>query len=122
MPTIDVAKQITLNERAWLKAMVDNDAQTMEGLLHKSLQYVHVTEHTSSYDDFMYELSTGFTGSSFWGSTMRQFGDTVLCLHMANYLHLDGPTQSNSQAMHCWVNFDGSWRLVARHATRFLPY
>ena len=121
-PTLDVAKQITENELAWLKAMVDNDAESMLGLLHPSLQYVHVTDHTSTHADFMYELSTGFTGSSFRGTTMRQFGDTVVCLHLANYLHLNGPVQSNSQAMHCWAKIDGAWLLVARHATRFLPY
>lgn len=121
-PSIEVAKQIVLKENAWLKAMVDNDADAMETLLDRTLQYVHVTDHTSTYEDFMYELWTGFTASKFWGTVMRQFGDAVICLHMANYLHTDGPTQSNSQAMHCWVKTDDDWRLVARHATRFLPY
>jgi hypothetical protein len=102
--------------------MVDNDADAMLNLLHPSLQYVHVTDHTSTHADFMHELSTGFTAPSFRGTTMRQFGDTVVTLHLANYLHLNGPDQSNSQAMHCWVKAEGQWRIVSRHATRFLPY
>lgn len=122
-PSLEVAREITEKEIAWLKAMVDNDAATMKTLMHPTLQYVHVTDHTSTFEDFMYELSTGFTDSRFWGSTMRAFGDDVVVnLHLANYLHLDGPVQSNSQAMHCWVRFGNEWKIVSRHATRFLPY
>jgi len=121
-PSFEVAAQISANERRWLKALVADDVAEMEALLDRSLQYVHVTDFTSNYDDFMHEMSTGFTAASFRGTVMRQFGDAVISLHLANYLHTNGPNQSNSQAMHCWVNFDGNWRLVSRHATRFLPY
>jgi hypothetical protein len=121
-PTFEVAKIISKNEAAWCKAMVTNDAATMDPLLHETLQYVHVTDHTSSKADFMYELSTGFTETEFLGTTLRQFGDTVIAVHGAHYRHTGKPDQSRSQAMHCWVKAGDRWVLVSRHSARFLPY
>ncbi|MEY2877905.1 MAG: hypothetical protein RLZZ15_285 [Verrucomicrobiota bacterium] len=121
-PSFEVAKIISKNEAAWCKAMVTNDAATMDPLLHETLQYVHVTDHTSSKADFMYELSTGFTEAEFLGTTLRQFGDTVIAVHGAHYRHTGKPDQSRSQAMHCWVKAGDRWVLVSRHSARFLPY
>ncbi len=121
-PTFAVAKTISKNEAAWTKAMVTNDAATMDPLLQATLQYVHVTDHTSSKADFMHELSTGFTEAEFLGTTLRQFGDTVIAVHNAHDRHTGKPDQSRSQAMHCWVKAGERWVLVARHSARFLPY
>ena len=121
-PPLEVAKVISANEAAWCKAMVDNDAAVMERLMNDSLHYVHVTDHTSTKADFMHELSTGFVETDFKGTTLRQFGNTVIALHNAHYWHTDKPDQSRSQAMHCWVKFGDQWRIVSRHSARFLPY
>ncbi len=121
-PPLEVAKVISANEAAWCQAMVDNDAAVMDRLMNDSLHYVHVTDHTSSKADFMHELSTGFVETDFKGTTLRQFGNTVIALHNAHYWHTDKPDQSRSQAMHCWVRFGDQWRIVSRHSARFLPY
>jgi ketosteroid isomerase-like protein len=121
-PSLEIAKIISANEAAWTKAMVENNAAVMETLMNDSLQYVHVTDHTSTKQDFMYELSTGFTETDFKGTTLRQFGNTVIALHNAHYRHTDKPDQSRSQAMHCWVKFGDKWQIVSRHSARFLPY
>lgn len=121
-PSLEVAKIISANEAAWTKAMVDNDPAVMDSLMNDSLQYVHVTDHTSTKKDFMHELSTGFTETDFKGTTLRQFGNTVIALHNAHYRHTDKPDQSRSQAMHCWVRVEGKWQIVSRHSARFLPY
>ena len=121
-PSLEVAKIISKNEASWTKAMVDNDAEVMKGLMNKDLQYVHVTDFTSTYEMFMHELSTGFDATDFVGTTLRQFGNTVIALHNAHYKHTNTPDQSRSQAMHCWVKFDDGWKIVSRHSARFLPY
>lgn len=121
-PTADVAKTINDNEAAWVKAMVDTDRDVMEGLMGDSLQYIHVTAHTSTRADFMNELMGGFTETDFRGTTLRQFGNTVIALHNAHYRHVDEPDQSRSQAMHAWVKDGDKWVIVARHSARFEPY
>lgn len=121
-PTLEVAKIIAANEAAWCKAMVDDDAAVMERLMNDSLHYVHVTDHTSYKKDFMHELSTGFIETDFKGTTLRQFGNTVIALHNAHYWHTDKADQSRSQAMHCWVKIGDQWQIVSRHSARFLPY
>ena len=121
-PSLEVARTIAANEVAWCKAMVDNDAAVMEELMNDSLHYVHVTDHTSYKHNFMHELSTGFIETDFKGTTLRQFGNTVIALHNAHYWHTDMPDQSRSQAMHCWVKFGDKWQIVSRHSARFLPY
>lgn len=122
-PSLEVARIIAENEAAWTRSMVENTGEIMDELMHESLQYVHVTDHTSYKKDFMHEQSTGFTETDFLGTTMRQFGNTVICLHNAHYRHTGQADQSRSQAMHCWVRFDdGKWRIVSRHSARFLPY
>ncbi len=121
-PSDEISATILSNEASWQKAMVDNDAQTMDRLLCDSLQYVHVTDHTSTKPDFMYELSTGFDETDFVDTTLRQYGNTVIALHNAHYKHTGKPDQSRSQAMHCWVKFGDEWKIVSRHSARFLPY
>ena len=122
-PTPDVEKIIRDNEAAWVQAMIDTDRETMEGLVGPSLNYVHVTDHTSTREDFMEELMGGFTETDFQETTLRQFGNTVIALHNAHYRHVNEPDQSRSQAMHAWAKQpDGRWMLVARHSARFLPY
>lgn len=121
-PTFEVAKIIAENEKKWTKAMVDNDAETMDPLMYDDLQYVHVTDFTSTKKMFMHELSTGFSETDFKGTTMRQFGNTVIALHNAHYWHTGLADQSRSQAMHCWVKFGDQWKIVSRHSARFLPY
>ncbi len=123
VPSLDVAKIIARNEVAWQKSMVENTGEIMDDLMYESLQYVHVTDHTSTKKDFMYEQSTGFEEVDFLGTTMRQFGNTVITLNNAHYRHTGWHDQSRSQCMHCWVKFDDDkWRMVSRHSTRFLPY
>lgn len=121
-PSLEVARIIAANEVAWCKAMVDDDPEVMERLMNDSLHYVHVTDHTSYKKDFMHELSTGFVETDFKGTTLRQFGNTVIALHNAHYWHTDMPDQSRSQAMHCWVKIGDKWQIVSRHSARFLPY
>lgn len=121
-PSLEVARVIAANEAAWCRAMVENDAAVMEEFMNDSLHYVHVTDHTSYKDDFMHELSTGFVETDFKGTTLRQFGNTVIALHNAHYWHTDLPDQSRSQAMHCWVKIGDKWQIVSRHSARFLPY
>jgi len=122
-PSFEVARTIAANEVAWQKAMVDNDAAVIGPLMNDDLQYVHVTDFTSTKKMFMHELSTGFTHTDFKGTTLRQFGNTVIALHNAHYWHTGLADQSRSQAMHCWVKFgENDWRIVSRHSARFLPY
>jgi hypothetical protein len=121
-PTPDVEKIISENESAWVNAMIMTNREVMEGLMGRSLQYVHVTAHTSTREDFMKELMGGFTETDFRGTTLRQFGNTVIALHNAHYRHVNQPDQSRSQAMHAWVKDGGKWVLVARHSARFEPW
>jgi len=121
-PAPEVEKIITANEAAWVKAMVDTDRAVMEELMGPDLQYVHVTDHTSTRADFMKELMGGFTETDFKNTTLRQFGNTVIALHNAHYRHVNEPDQSRSQAMHCWVKIGGKWQIVSRHSARFEPY
>jgi hypothetical protein len=121
-PTPDVLKTIQDNEAAWVAAMIATDRETMEGLVGPSLHYVHVTDHTSTREDFMIELMGGFTETDFEQDTYRQFGNTVVALHNAHYRHVNEDDQSRSQAMHTWVKQGDKWVLVARHSARFLPY
>lgn len=121
-PTAELGKIFRANEAAWVKAMVATDREAMEKLVGSSLQYVHVTAHTSTRADFMKELMGGFTETDFRDTTLRQFGNTVIALHNAHYRHVNQADQSRSKAMHAWVKEDGKWVLVARHSTRFEPY
>lgn len=122
-PTPEVDAIIRANEAEWVRSMIETDRETMEGLVGASLNYVHVTDHTSTREDFMKELMGGFTETDFQQTTLRQFGNTVIALHNAHYRHVNEPDQSRSQAMHAWAKgSDGKWKLVARHSARFLPY
>jgi len=121
-PTPEIEKIITDNEAAWVNAMIATDREVMEGLIGDSLNYVHVTDHTSTRADFMEELMGGFTETDFKGTTLRQFGNTVIALHNAHYRHVNEPDQSRSQAMHAWVKQGDKWVLVARHSARFEPW
>lgn len=121
-PTPEVQKIITENEAAWVNAMITTNREAMERLIGDSLHYVHVTAHTSTRADFMEELMGGFTETDFVGTTLRQFGNTVIALHNAHYRHVDEPDQSRSQAMHAWVKQGERWVLVARHSARFEPW
>jgi len=122
-PTPEVEEIIRRNEAEWVRSMIETDRETMEGLVGPSLNYVHVTDHTSTREDFMEELMGGFTETDFQQTTLRQFGNTVVALHNAHYRHVNEPDQSRSQAMHAWAKQpDGRWMLVARHSARFEPY
>lgn len=90
--------------------------------MNDDLQYVHVTDFTSTKEVFMHELSTGFIKTDLKGTTLRQFGSTVIALHYAHYWHTGLADQSRSQAMRCWVKFGDQWKILTRHSARFLPY
>ena len=121
-PTLEFAAAVSAREAALAKAMTLNDREKLRSLLHPDLRYVHVTGHRSNIDEFPFERSTGFSRVEFIGTTMRQFGNAVVSLVNADFVHLRLPAQSRARAMHCWVEFQGDWRLVARQSTRFLPY
>ena len=121
-PTAGVAKIIHANTGAWVESMVTTNREVMETLIAESLDYVHVTAHTSRRADFFKELMGGYSETDFKDTTLRQYGNTVIALHNAHYRHTGLADQSRSQAMHAWVNQGGKWLLAARHSTRFEPY
>jgi hypothetical protein len=94
----------------------------MEKLMGDSLQYIHVTAHTSTKKDFMTELAGGYSETDLKDPTMRQFGNTVLVLSNAHFRHTGLADQSRSMAMHAWVKIGNNWVMVARHSTRFEPF
>lgn len=122
VPSFEVAAAVSAKEAALAHAMTVNDRTKLRALLHPDLRYIHVTGHRSTINEFPFERSTGFRRVEFVGTTMRQFGSAVVTLVNADFVHLHLPAQSRARAMHCWVNFHGEWRLVARQSTRFLPY
>ena len=121
-PTAEVARIITANTADWVKAMVTTDRPLMEPLIAESLDYVHVTAHTSKRADFFKELMGGYSETDFKATTLRQYGNTVIALHDAHYRHTGLADQSRSQAMHAWVKQGDKWVLAARHSTRFEPF
>jgi hypothetical protein len=121
-PSPELRKVITEREASWVYSMLTSDEARMDGLLGKSLRYIHDTAHTSDTADFMRELRGGYTDTYFLNPTMRQFGDTVIVLHRAQYRHAGRPEQSMVEAMHAWVKWNGQWVLVGRHSTRYSPY
>ncbi len=121
-PSPELVKLITEREAAWVYCMITTDEARMAELVDDSLRYIHVTGHTSSKADFMKELRGGYTETYFLDSTLRQFGDTVLVLHRAQYKHTGGPEQSPGEALHVWVKRGDRWVLVGRHSTRFEAY
>lgn len=122
VPMFQVAAAVSAREAALSHAMTVNDREKLRALLHPDLRYIHVTGHYSGPDEFPFERSTGFSRVEFIGTTMRQFGRAVIALVNADFVHQLLPAQSRARAMHCWVDFEGDWRLVARQSTRFLPY
>lgn len=121
-PSPALAKLITEREASWVYCMITKDEARMDELVDDSLRYIHVTGHTSDKAAFMKELRGGYTETYFLDATMRQFGDTVLVLHRAQYRHAGGPEQSPGEAMHAWVKRGDRWVLVGRHSTRFEAY
>ena len=94
----------------------------MDELVDDSLRYIHVTGHASSKADFMRELRGGYSETYFLDTTSRQFGDTILVLHRAQYKHTGGPEQSIGEALHAWAKRGDRWVLVGRQSTRFASY
>ena len=121
-PSPELAKLINEREALWVYCMITRDEARMEELVDDSLRYIHVTGHTSDKAAFMKELRGGYTETYFLDATMRQFGDSVLVLHRAQYRHAGGPEQSPSEALHAWVKRGDRWVLVGRHSTRFEAY
>ncbi len=118
-PSPALAKVINEREASWVYGMVTTDAPRMDELVDNSIRYTHVTDHTSDKKNFMRELAGGYTETYFLDTTMRQFGDTVLVLHRAQYRHTGLPEQSPSMAMHAWFKRGDRWVLVGRHSSRF---
>lgn len=121
-PSPALAKLINEREAAWVYSMMTTDVPRMDELVDDSLRYIHVTGHTSDKKAFMKELVGGYTETYFLDASMRQFGDTVLVLHRAQYRHTGGPEQSPGVAMHAWVKKGERWVLVGRQSTRFESY
>ena len=94
----------------------------MNELLDDSIRYVHVTGSVTDKKQFMKELRGGYTETYFLDTTMRQFGDTVLVLHRAQYRHDGGPEQSPGECMHAWSKRVDRWVQVGRQSTRFEAY
>ena len=115
-------KAILEREASWVYSMVTTDGPRMDKLIGESLRYIHVTGGVSTKEMFMKEHSTGFTETDFRDTTMRQFGATVIVLHIAKYRHTGKPQQSSGEAMHAWVMQDGQWVMIGRHSTRFANY
>ena len=122
MPPPEVAKLINELEAAWVFGMLARDEAKMEELLDDSIRYVHVTGSVTDKKQFMKELRGGYSETYFLDTTMRQFGDTVLVLHRAQYRHDGGPEQSPGECMHAWAKRGDRWVHVGRQSTRFEAY
>ncbi len=121
-PSPELTKTINELEAAWVYGMLARDEAKMDELLHDSLRYVHVTGSVTDKKQFMKELRGGYTETYFLDTTMRQFGDTVLVLHRAQYRHDGGPEQSPGECMHAWAKRGARWVQVGRQSTRFEAY
>ncbi len=118
-PSPALAKLISEREASWVYGMLTSDTARMDELVDDSVRYTHVTDHTSDKKNFMRELAGGYTETYFLDATMRQFGDTVLVLHRAQYRHTGLAEQSPSMALHAWFKRGDRWVLVGRHSARF---
>ena len=121
-PSPEVAKLIAEREASWVYSMLTSDEARMDEMMDESLRYVHVTGHTTDKRAFMKELRGGYPETYFLDTTMRQFGDTVLVLHRAQYRHTGGPEQSPGEALHIWVKRGDRWMFVGRQSARFENY
>ncbi len=121
-PSPEVYRIINEHEAAWVYGMLARDEAKMQELLDDSIRYVHVTGTVTDKNQFMKELRGGYTETYFLDTSMRQFGDTVLVLHRAQYRHDGGPEQSPGECMHAWAKRGDQWVHVGRQSTRFEAY
>jgi ketosteroid isomerase-like protein len=121
-PSPELTKTINELEAAWVYGMLTRDETKMKELLDDSIRYVHVTGSVTDKKQFMKELLGGYTETYFLDTTMRQFGDTVLVLHRAQYRLDGGPEQSPGECMHAWAKRGDRWVQVGRQSTRFEAY
>lgn len=121
-PSAELYKTISELEAAWVYGMLARDEAKMNELLDDSIRYAHVTGSVTDKKQFMKELRGGYTETYFLDTTMRQFGDTVLVLHRAQYRHDGGHEQSPGECMHAWSKRGDSWVQVGRQSTRFEAY
>ncbi len=115
----ELYKTINELEATWVYGMLARDEAKMDEILDDSIRYVHVTGSVTDKKQFMKELRGGYTETYFLDTTMRQFGDTVLVLHRAQYRHDGGPEQSPGECMHAWAKRGDRWVQVGRQSTRF---
>ena len=121
-PAPELYKTINELEATWVYGMLARDEAKMAEILDDSIRYVHVTGSITDKKQFMKELRGGYTETYFLDTTMRQFGDTVLVLHRAQYRHDGGPEQSPGDCMHAWAKRGDRWVQVGRQSTRFEAY
>ncbi len=121
-PSPDVYRIINEHEAAWVYGMLARDEAKMDEILDDSIRYVHVTGSVTDKKQFMKELRGGYAETHFLDTTMRQFGDTVLVLHLAQYRHDGGPEQSPGECLHAWAKQGDRWVQVGRQSTRFEAY
>lgn len=121
-PSPELYKTINEREATWVYGMLARNEEKMHELLDDSIRYVHVTGSVTDKKKFMEELRGGYSETYFLDATMRQFGDTVLVLHRAQYKHDGGPEQSPGECMHAWAKRGDRWVHVGRQSTRFEAY
>ena len=121
----DPASEVETAERAWAKAVVDNDFAALETLLADDLYYSHsnfAVDTKRTYIDALKSGKARYYAVDLDSIEVRLIDDrTALAMSVGNYetRAADGSRQAATlKTLHVFRKNDGRWQLVAHQSAR----
>lgn len=122
MATEDV---LVMEEQRWA-AMIDNDFDTLDSLLHPSLSYTHSNAMVDTKDSYMASVTQGVVD---YRSVEREdtavigSGDAAVITGKATFTVCvaERDITITSRYSSVWVNEEGRWQFLAWQNTPFPP-
>lgn len=119
-------EQIMALDKAWAKAVVDNDIPAIEKIVSPSLVYSHSDGAVDTHEVYLNRLKKGtsdYQAIDFSRMDVKLFGDTAILTARARFKVLaDGRQIDNDLAYtHVYQKAGGKWRMIAHQSARMAP-
>lgn len=116
-----IAEKEVLGAMEALKAaMIQKDGAALDRLLGDDLMYTHSAGQLETKADFMKSIVSGKSiveRLDFMDTTVHVYGNTALVKGKVDLYH-SNTNIVHMDVLHVWVKSRGTWRMVARQATR----